>query len=104
MKKKKNRSTTVLLLAVLLAGLVLLLYPSFSDYWNSFRQSRVISNYAEELTHLDDNRYQELLEKAYEYNRQLISRPNEYLLSEEQKQQYDIKYQQRPLRPFYFIH
>ena len=40
MKKKKGNFTTLLLILVLLAGLSLLLYPSVSDYWNSFHQTR----------------------------------------------------------------
>lgn len=89
MKKKKNQSTTVLLLLVLLAGLSLLLYPSFSDYWNSFRQSQVISNYNEQLGNIDNERYQAMLEEARAYNQLLLRRPNEYLLDEELKQLYD---------------
>ena len=42
MKKNKNRITTVLLALVFLAGLSLLLYPTVSDYWNSFHASRAL--------------------------------------------------------------
>ena len=43
---KKNLSTIVLVL-IFIVGLSLLLYPSVSDYWNSFHQSRAIATYAE---------------------------------------------------------
>lgn len=89
MKKKKNRMTTVLLLVILLAGVSLLLYPSVADYWNSFRQSQVISNYAEQLGNIDNERYQAMLKEAREYNELLLRRPNEYLLGEELQAQYD---------------
>ena len=46
MKKKKGNFTTLLLILVLLAGLSLLLYPSVSDYWNSFHKTRAIATYA----------------------------------------------------------
>ena len=36
MKQKMNNLTTILLFLILIAGLSLLLYPSVSDYWNSF--------------------------------------------------------------------
>ena len=36
---------TVLLVLALLAGLSLLLYPTFSDYWNATRQSGAIRTY-----------------------------------------------------------
>ena len=35
MKKKRNLMTPLLIL-MLFAGLSLLLYPTFADYWNSF--------------------------------------------------------------------
>ena len=45
---KKNRSNIFLVL-LLLIGLSLILYPSVSDYWNCFHQSRAIANYAVDL-------------------------------------------------------
>ena len=44
MRWLKKNGLTVILLVILLAGLGLLLYPSFSDYWNSFHQSRAIAS------------------------------------------------------------
>ena len=90
MKKKKSDTwTTILLVFILLAGLSLLLYPSVSDYWNSFRQSQVISNYAQSMHEIDPDRYKHLIDSARAYNQTLLERPNEYLLSEEQKIQYE---------------
>lgn len=88
-KRKKSHGSTVLLLTVLLAGMALLLYPSISDYWNSFRQSQVIANYSEQLGSLDDERYRQLIEAAQEYNTGLLTRTNVYTLSEEQKARYE---------------
>ena len=45
--KKKSSFVTAILIAALLAGALLLLYPTVSDYWNSFHQSRAIASYAE---------------------------------------------------------
>ena len=88
-KRKKSHGSTVLLLTVLLAGMALLLYPSISDYWNSFRQSQVIANYSEQLGSLDDERYRQLIEAAQEYNTGLLTRTNVYTLSEKQKARYE---------------
>lgn len=71
MKKKKNNITTVLLVVLLLAGLSLLLYPTVSDYWNSFRQSKAISNYAEKVAALDEDEYNRILSAAQSYNNKL---------------------------------
>ena len=49
----KKHLSTALLLLVLLAGVALLLYPTASDYWNSFHQSRAIAGYAESVSGLN---------------------------------------------------
>ena len=53
---KKNLSTILLILAFV-TGLSLLLYPSVSDYWNSFHQSRAIATYAGEVANLSNADY-----------------------------------------------
>ena len=89
MKKKKGNSITFILILVLLAGLSLLLYPSVSDYWNSFHQTQAIASYAENVATLDQARYDALWEDAKAYNASLLGRSNAYLLSEAQRAQYD---------------
>ena len=88
MKKKHNFSTTPLLILIFFVGLSLLLYPTVSDYWNSFTQSKAIASYAEDVARLDEKDYSHLWEAAQEHNRELNERTNHYLLSEEQKLQY----------------
>ncbi|MBE5799397.1 MAG: class C sortase [Clostridiales bacterium] len=87
--KQKNSLTTILLVIVLLAGLSLLLYPSVSDYWNSFHQSQVIAQYAEQLVDLDQERYAGLMDEARAYNASLVGRRNDYLLTDAQKVAYE---------------
>ena len=89
MKKKSGNITTILLVVILLAGLSLLLYPSFSDYWNSFHQSRAIASYAEQVALLDENQYDEIWSAAADYNASLAQRSNAYILSDEQKAAYE---------------
>lgn len=85
----KNKLTTFLLFLVFLAGLSLLLYPTVSDYWNSFTQSRAIASYAEEVANMDEEKYTEIWDAAAKYNISLLDRHNAYLLSEEQKNEYE---------------
>ena len=85
----KKHLSTILLFVILLIGLSLLLYPSFADWWNSFHQSRAVASYVEQVANMDDDRYEELWNAAWDYNRSLLDRPNEYLLSEEQQKKYD---------------
>ena len=39
----KRKLSTMLLILVFFAGLSLLLYPSLSDYWNSFHASQAVA-------------------------------------------------------------
>lgn len=88
MKKKKNHITTILLFVVLIAGLSLLLYPSVSDYWNSFHQTRAIASYAENVADLDVEKYEELWNAAHAYNEGLLERDTGFALTGEQKAEY----------------
>ncbi len=86
--KKKNRSS-VLLILILIVGLSLMLYPSFSNYWNSFHQTRAIANYAETVAGIDDQVYTEMLEDARDYNRRVAERGILWELDEEQIADYE---------------
>ena len=85
----RKHLSTILLVFILLIGLSLLLYPTVSDYWNSFHQTRAIATYAENVAKLDNNQYDRLWEDARAYNRTLGLRSNPYYLSEEQKAEYE---------------
>lgn len=88
MKKRTGSPITLLLILILLAGVSLLLYPTVSDYWNSFHQSRAIASYAEQVANIDDAQYEELWDAAQDYNQSLLHRPNDLLLSDEQQEIY----------------
>ena len=85
----KKHLSTILLVLVLITGLSLLIYPSFSDWWNSFHQTRAIATYSEVVAQLDDGRYEEFWNAAWDYNQSLLERPNEFILSDEQKENYE---------------
>jgi len=90
-KKKKSKLNTVInifLVLILLAGLSLLLYPTFSDLWNSTRQSKAISSYAKEVAKLTKEDYTKLWEDARAYNAGILERYNLYLPSEEEEATY----------------
>jgi sortase A len=85
---KKGAWSNFILILVLLAGLSLLLYPSFSDYWNSLHQSRAITVYADSVAELDKEDYQHILDEAVAYNRDLLSRENQFSLTNDQRRAY----------------
>lgn len=86
--KRKSNFSTIMLVLMLIVGLSLLLYPSFSDYWNSFTQSRAIVSYAEQLQNMDEDQFADLWAEAHAYNASLLERYNVFLLTEEQQAQY----------------
>ena len=88
-KARKNWIFTLLLLLIFLAGLSLLLYPTISDYWNSFHQSRAIASYVDTVAELDDDAYQEIWEQAQAYNAALPRDDTRFVPSEEEIAYYD---------------
>lgn len=64
----QKKALTLSLIVAFLLGLALLLYPSISDYWNSFHQSQVIMDYSKSVSQIDTETYDKLLESAKGYN------------------------------------
>ena len=84
----KKHLSTIILILIFLVGLCLVLYPTVADYWNSLHQSRAIATYAEEVAHIDTDKYTALWQDAIAYNQNLRKRDNIFLLSDTQKTQY----------------
>lgn len=72
MKKKLN---TIFVVLLFLAGLSVLLYPLVANQWNSYRQSRLISEYTqgiEEQAAGDEIDYEKEWDQAEDYNQNLM--------------------------------
>ncbi|MDI9472111.1 MAG: class C sortase [Tissierellia bacterium] len=85
MRKHASKYITALLFLMLLVGLSLLLYPSVSDYWNSFRQSRAIATYAEEVAEIDDDTYERLWADAQAYNEAIVDKVWHFQMTDEEQ-------------------
>ena len=85
----KKRLPTIILILVFLTGLSLVLYPTVSDWWNSFHQSRAIADYAQNIKNLDREHYERLLSSAKAYNETLSQKSNRYHLSAEEAEKYN---------------
>lgn len=85
----KSKLYTVFLVGILVVGLSLLLYPSFSEYWNSVHQTQAIASYLDMVDHLGEEDYSEIWDSASDYNMELLNRDVTFVLTEEQKQQYN---------------
>ena len=67
----KKNWVNIILIAVFFIGLSVLLYPTFSDWWNSKTQTRAIANYNTILEEMSEEDYTSLFEAADRYNEQI---------------------------------
>lgn len=86
---KKSNISTVILILVFFAGLSLLLYPTVSDYWNSFHQTRAIATYEEQVANLNEDAYQKYMDDARRYNERLITKGNRLNPTQEDLEEYN---------------
>ena len=81
---KKNNKTIIMIL-FFFVGLLVLLYPSISDFYNQKRQSKVIVDYELLLEKYSTNDYTKLFEEADNYNKELASYKHPYIYYKELK-------------------
>lgn len=74
---KKNLSN-ILLVLVFIAGLSLLLYPTISDWYNSWQQSRRIVSYTSTVSGMSKVSYKQYWDAARDYNARLAQNPNRF--------------------------
>ena len=85
----KKHLSTIILVVVLVVGVAIMLYPTASDYWNSFHQSRAIASYAESVSNIDAEEYERMWLDAAAYNRTLVTQSNPFAVSEEDWPEYE---------------
>jgi sortase A len=85
----RQHISTIILVLILIVGVSLLLYPTVSDYWNEFHQSKAISGYVDAVENMGDEKAAELLEQARAYNERLLTKSNRWELSDEELSEYE---------------
>lgn len=85
----KNKLFYIVLVIVFVAGLSLLLYPTISNAYNAWLQSRAIAEYSQQSNQMDQQIYQQELEKAQAHNNALLDRTDPYALPEQLQAQYE---------------
>lgn len=88
MRKKSDIVSTIILTIILLVGLAVMLYPSFSNWWNSRVQSRAVAGYDEIVANMDDDETERLIKQAHDYNEKL-SRVYAPLVNADEVEGYD---------------
>ena len=85
----KKNWTTILLVVIFLVGIGLFAYPTFSEYWNSFHQSKAVASYVENVTNMDKEQYDKLWNEAVAYNAKLAETGIQWTMTDEEKKQYN---------------
>lgn len=75
---KKNNKTIIMIL-FFFVGLLVLLYPSISDFYNQKKQSKVIVDYEKLLEEYQAKDYTYLFEEADKYNKELANLKHQYV-------------------------
>ena len=78
----------LILSIILVAGLCLILYPTVSDWWNSFHQSRAIASYVEKVEGMSEEDCEEMLAAARAYNEKLAAGNRGFVLTERELEEY----------------
>lgn len=68
------RQTIIKIMVIMLfiAGIGLLAYPVLSNEWNTYVQSKLIGNYQDKLSSMDDNEYELEWDAAEDFNSQIL--------------------------------
>lgn len=85
---RKERIITICIINILVIGIIMLLYPTLSNYYNSFHQTHVVEKYEESVNKLEDEKYSNELAKARRYNKELTERINQFYSSSEEHNEY----------------
>ena len=80
---------TVIMAGGMFVGIILLLYPSVANYWNSFHQTRAIAGYAEQVSHMSKEDYKAILDEAHKYNERLAETGMRWNMDDIQREEYN---------------
>ena len=64
-------------------------YPKINDIWNSMFAAQVITEYDSQIEDMDDRRYENMWEEAFQYNMNLANKPYQSSLTEEEWNEYE---------------
>ena len=84
-----DRLFTIILIGIMLTGVGLLAYPTFSDYWNHLHQSRAVISYVDDVANMQAADYERILKSAHEYNAALSEHGMRWTLTDEEKASYN---------------
>lgn len=87
-KRRGPDIVTIIILAVILVGAGIIAYPTFSDWWNSYHQTRAIASYVSAVENAEPQKIAEMLDEAHRYNEELLHKANRYAMSDDEQAEY----------------
>ena len=88
-KQRRYNLTTWLLVGMMLLGVAIIAYPTFSNWWNSFHATRVIANYSTTVERYSSEDLEAMREAAIQYNMRLLQKENIFVMSDEDMKEYN---------------
>ena len=85
----RRRLGNILLTLAFVLGIALIAYPSFSDWWNSFHQTRAIAGYTAQVANMDKEEFDRMWAEAEAFNDYLAKKPGRFNLTDEELATYN---------------
>ena len=85
----RRHLVSLILYGIALIGAGLIAYPTFSDWWNGFHQSRAVASYASAVSDMNTETYDELFAQAEDYNKKLSETGTVWIMDDEQLEEYN---------------
>ena len=87
--KLRGFAETFFMILLFAAGVGMLLYPHFSDWWNDLHQSKAIATYERATRNLSEEEKQTMWDKACRFNEELLTFPDRYHMTDDEMAEYE---------------
>ena len=87
-RRRGPQRSTIVLVAFLLLGLGIIAYPTFSDWWNSYHQTRAIASYVQAVEEVSQDDIDAMIAEAVAYNERLLHKPDRYRMTKDEEAEY----------------
>lgn len=86
---KRREVPTFVIVIIFFAGLSLMLYPGFSNWWNQQHQTRAIAGYVNTTDNMPIDSKKLMWAEAEAYNKKLAEEPTGFILTDEEQKEYE---------------
>ena len=88
-RKLSSKAPTAIAVIILVVGAGIVAYPTVSDWWNSYHQTRAIATYVTAVQETDPEQIEKMLADARDYNTRLAGKADRYSMDDEEKAEYE---------------